>query len=152
MPRFNPDFWEILVPSTYLHQFCNEDQLQYESPEHRELQIERQAEKQSVLAQIREIIGEELTAIQRNCVMLHFCEGQTQEQIASTLGISRRVVSQHLFGVKRHGSMLAVQSTRFAKFAQNGEYGYKLLFLASSTIREFNLIDVMDFWVKSVCV
>ena len=103
MPRFNPDFWEILVPSTYLHQFCNEDQLQYESPENRELQIERQVEKQAVLAQIREIIDEGLTAIQRNCVMLHFFEGQTQEQIASTLGISRRVVSQHLFGVKRNG-------------------------------------------------
>ena len=103
MPRFNPDFWEILVPSTYFHQFGNEDQIQYESPEHQELQLERQAKKESVLAQIREIIDEELTAIQRNCVMLYFFEGQTQEQIASTLGISRRVVSQHLFGVKRSG-------------------------------------------------
>ena len=35
--------------------------------------------------------------------MLYFFEGQTQEQIALTLGISRRVVSQHLFGVKRKG-------------------------------------------------
>ena len=103
MPRFNPDFWEILVPSTYFHQLCNEDQIQYESPEHRELQLERRAKKETVLAQIREIIDEELTAIQRNCVMLYFFEGQTQERIASTLGISRRVVSQHLFGVKRKG-------------------------------------------------
>ena len=103
MPRFNPDFWEILVPPTYFHQFCNEDQLQYESPEHRELRFARQAKKRAVLAQIREIIDEELTAIQRNCVMLYFFEGQTQEQIASTLGISRRVISQHLFGVKRRG-------------------------------------------------
>ncbi len=103
MPRFNPDFWEILVPSTYFHQLCNEDQIQYESPEHRELQLERRAKKETVLAQIRDIIDEELTAIQRNCVMLYFFEGQTQERIASTLGISRRVVSQHLFGVKRKG-------------------------------------------------
>ena len=103
MPRFNPDFWEILVPSTYFHQLCNEDQIQYESPEHRELQLERLAKKETVLAQIRDIIDEELTAIQRNCVMLYFFEGQTQERIASTLGISRRVVSQHLFGVKRKG-------------------------------------------------
>ena len=103
MPRFNPDFWEILVPSTYFHQFCNEDQIQYESPEYRELQLARQAKKQSVLVQIREIIDVELTAIQRKCVMNYFFEGQTQEQIALTLGISRRVVSQHLFGVKRSG-------------------------------------------------
>lgn len=103
MPRFNPDFWEILVPSTYFHQLCNEDQIQYESPEHRELQLERRAKKETVLAQIRDIIDEELTAIQRNCVMLYFFEGQTQERIASTLGISRRVVSQHLFGVIRNG-------------------------------------------------
>lgn len=103
MPRFNPDFWEILVPSTYFHQLCNEDQIQYESPEHRELQLERRAKKETVLAKIRDIIDEELTAIQRNCVMLYFFEGQTQERIASTLGISRRVVSQHLFGVKRKG-------------------------------------------------
>ena len=98
-----PGFLGNPFPSTYFHQFCNEDQIQYESPEHRELQFERQAKKQSVLAQIREIIDEELTAIQRNCVMLYFFEGQTQEQIALTIGISRRVVSQHLFGVKRKG-------------------------------------------------
>ena len=106
MPRFNPDFWEILVPPTYFHQFCNEDQLHYEAPEHRELRLERQAKKRTVLTQIREIIDKELTANQRNCVMLYFFEGQTQEQIALALGISRRVVSQHLFGVKRNGKRI----------------------------------------------
>ena len=65
--------------------------------------MEREASKQKALTHVRKIIDEELTAIQRHCVMLYFFDGRTQEQIAVTLGISRRVVSQHLFGVKRKG-------------------------------------------------
>ena len=103
MPQFNPDFWEIPVPPTYLHRFCNEDQLWYDPPGLREKRYEREASKQKALTHVRKIIDEELTAIQRHCVMLYFFDGRTQEQIAVTLGISRRVVSQHLFGVKRKG-------------------------------------------------
>lgn len=103
MPQFNPDFWEIPVPPTYFHRFCNEDQLWYDPPGLREQRYEREDRKQKVMTHIRKIIDEELTAIQRHCVMLYFFHGRTQEQIAATLGISRRVVSQHLFGVKRKG-------------------------------------------------
>ena len=58
--------------------------------------------KQS-LEQVRQIIANELTERQTECIQLYFYKGKTQEEIGSILGISRRVVSQHLFGVTRNG-------------------------------------------------
>lgn len=106
MPQFNPDFWEIPVPPKHLDLFCNEDQIWYEPPALRERRYHHQAKKEKVLTRVREIIEEELTPIQRRCVWLYFFEDKTQEEIASILGISRRVVSQHLFGVKRDGKQI----------------------------------------------
>jgi DNA-directed RNA polymerase specialized sigma24 family protein len=106
MPHFNPDFWEIPVPPEHLDLFCNEDQLWYESPALREQRYAYQTKKQKVATDVRQIIEEELTPIQRRCVLLYFFEGKTQDEVASILGISRRVVSQHLFGVKRDGKQI----------------------------------------------
>ena len=102
MPRFNPDFWEIPVPPDFFNQFTTEDYFWYRAPDD-EYTEERRAKRQAVLEQVRQIIAKELTERQTECIHLYFYKGKTQEEIGNILGISRRVVSQHLFGVTRNG-------------------------------------------------
>ncbi len=102
MSKFNPDFWEIPVAPEYFDQLTTEDHLWYQPPTDEYTKI-RQVKRQKVLSQIRQIIAKELTARQNDCVQLYFYEGKTQDEISDILGISRRVVSQHLFGVTRDG-------------------------------------------------
>ena len=105
MPKFNPDFWEIPVPPEYFEQFSTEDSLRYQPPVDAHTN-EYRARQQQVLQQIRQIIGNELTSQQARCVQLYFYEGKSQEEIGNILGIRRRVVSQHLFGVTRNGKQV----------------------------------------------
>ena len=105
MPKFNPDFWEVPVPPEYFEQFSAEDYFQYQ-PAVEVYSSEYRAKQQQVLQQIRQIIANELTYRQARCVQLYFYEGKTQEEIGSILGIGRRVVSQHLFGVTRNGKQV----------------------------------------------
>ena len=105
MPKFNPDFWEIPVPPEYFDQFTTEDYLWYRAPDD-EYTITRRLKRQTVLKQIREIIAKDLSHRQAECVRLYFYKGKTQEEIGYILGISRRVVSQHLFGITRNGKQI----------------------------------------------
>ena len=105
MPRFNPDFWEIPVPPDFFDQFTTEDYFWYRAPDD-EYTEARYAKRQAVLEQIRQIIEKELTRRQTECVQLYFYKGKTQEEIGNILGISPRVVSQHLFGVTRNGKQV----------------------------------------------
>ncbi|RKU27249.1 hypothetical protein C6499_11950 [Candidatus Poribacteria bacterium] len=105
MPRFNPDFWEIPVPPDFFDQLTTEDYLWYRAPDD-EYTAARRDKRQAVLEQIRQIIAKELTERQTECIQLYFYKGKTQEEIGSILGISRRVVSQHLFGVTRNGKQI----------------------------------------------
>ena len=105
MSKFNPDFWEIPVPPEYFEQLTTEDALGYRPPAD-EYTAARRVKRQKVLEQIRQIIATELTRRQTECVQLYFYEGKTQEEIGSILGISHRVVSQHLFGVTRNGKQV----------------------------------------------
>ncbi len=102
MSKYNPDFWEIPVPPEYFDQLTTEDHLCYQSAPNAYTRA-RQVKRQQVVRQIRQIISKELTDRQNACVQLYFYEGKTQEEIGDILGISRRVVSQHLFGVTRDG-------------------------------------------------
>ena len=102
MSKYNPDFWEIPVSPEYFDQLTTEDHLWYQPPFNGYTEA-RIAKKQQVLKQIRLIIAKELTDRQYDCVQLYFYEGKTQDEIGRILGISRRVVSQHLFGVTRDG-------------------------------------------------
>jgi RNA polymerase sigma factor (sigma-70 family) len=103
MSHFNADFWEILVPLEALEAYSNEDGLWYDPPALRKQRDLNQARRREILTLIHEIIEKELTPVQQQCVRLYFFEGKTQDEIAEMLGISRRVVSQHLFGVRRAG-------------------------------------------------
>ena len=105
MPRFNSDFWEIPVPPDFFDQFTTEDYFWYRAPDD-EYAEARRAKRQAVLEQVRQIIAKELTERQTECIQLYFYKGKTQEEIGSILGISRRVVSQHLFGVTRNGKQI----------------------------------------------
>ncbi|CAI8051981.1 hypothetical protein GBAR_LOCUS28433 [Geodia barretti] len=105
MPRFNPDFWEIPVPPEFFDQFTTEDYFWYRAPDDEYMERHR-AKRQAVLEQVRQIIAKELTKRQTECVHLYFYKGKTQEEIGDILGISRRVVSQHLFGVTRDGKQV----------------------------------------------
>ena len=105
MPRFNPDFWEIPVPPDFFDQFTTEDYFWYQAPDD-EYAAARRAKRQAVLEQVRQIIAKELTERQTECIQLYFYKGKTQEEIGDILGISRRVVSQHLFGVTRNGKQI----------------------------------------------
>ena len=105
MPKFNPDFWEIPVPPEYFEQCSTEDSLRYQPPADANSKEYRTKQLQ-VLQQIRQIIGNELTSQQARCVQLYFYEGKSQEEIGNILGIRRRVVSQHLFGVTRNGKQV----------------------------------------------
>ena len=105
MSKFNPDFWEIPVPPEYFDRLTTEDHLWYQPPVDERTKA-RRVKRQKVLTQIRQIISEELTDRQTDCVELYFYEGKTQEEIGDILGISRRVVSQHLFGITRNGKQV----------------------------------------------
>lgn len=105
MPKFNSDFWEIPVPPEFFDQLTTEDFLWYRAPDDEYMEA-RRAKQQAVLEQIRQIIAKELTERQTECIQLYFYKGKTQEEIGDILGISRRVVSQHLFGITRNGKQV----------------------------------------------
>lgn len=117
MSKFDPDFWEVPVPPEYFDQLTTEDYLWYRAPTD-EYTEERRVKRQKVLKQIRQIIATELTRRQTECVQLYFYEGKTQEEIGTILGISRRVVSQHLFGVTRNGKQVGGAINKIRKMCR----------------------------------
>ena len=117
MPEFNPDFWEIPVPPEYFDQLTTEDYLWYRAPDDG-YTIARHLKRQAVLEQIHRIIANDLTHRQAECVQLYFYNGKTQEEIGYILGISRRVVSQHLFGITRNGKQIGGAINKIRKMCR----------------------------------
>jgi len=105
MPKFNSDFWEIPTSPEFFDQVIAEDYIWYQVPDD-EYTVKRRAKRQAVLEQIQQIIASELTQRQAECIHLYFYKGKTQEEIGALLGISHRVVSQHLFGITRGGKQV----------------------------------------------
>ncbi len=123
MPKFNPDFWELSVPPEYFDRLTNEEHLWYQPPDSKYTRTYR-AKRRKVIKQIRQIIAKDLTGRQAECIRLYFYEDKTQQEIGNLLGISRRVVSQHLFGVTRNGKQIggAINKIRKACRKQGIEY------------------------------
>ena len=117
MPKFNPEFWEIPVPPEYFDQFTTEDYLWYRAPDDGYI-IARRLKRQAVLEQIHRIIANDLTHRQAECIQLYFYQGKTQEEIGYILGISRRVVSQHLFGITRNGKQIGGAINKIRKMCR----------------------------------
>ncbi len=61
---------------------------------------------------IMALVSGSLTERQRESVMLYFLHDKTQEEVAEIMGINRRVVSQHLFGIRRNGRQTGDAITR----------------------------------------
>ncbi|MFQ6044259.1 MAG: sigma-70 family RNA polymerase sigma factor, partial [Candidatus Poribacteria bacterium] len=61
------------------------------------------SERKQILNVVLDIIESELTQRQRDCIKLYFLQEKTQAEVAEILGISRRVVSQHIYGIRRDG-------------------------------------------------
>ena len=103
MSKFESRFWEILFAPDQLDKFSQEDAVWRETEEERELRYEKEDRKREITPLVMDIIENDLTEMQRNCITLHFLCRRTREEIADTLGISRRVVTQHIYGIRRGG-------------------------------------------------
>jgi DNA-directed RNA polymerase sigma subunit (sigma70/sigma32) len=100
---FNPDFWEVRLDPCDLDRFSNEACMWYETHEDTQSRLQRDQQTRLAMEPIMEMITGALTPRQREVVILYYLHVKTQEEIAQIMGISRRVVSQHLFGICRNG-------------------------------------------------
>ena len=103
---YNPDFWELGLDQAVLERFPNEAGIGFESGEEREARYRWEDQIERLTGRVRAIISESLTEKQCEAVILYFFYQKTQEEVAQVMGISRRVVSQHLFGISRNGKQV----------------------------------------------
>lgn len=102
----NPDFWEVSLEPLDLAQHPNEAGIWFESIEDRLARFKRAARVAKLIRPIMDLVYSALTQKQREVLILYFFHQKTQEEVAQIMGISRRVVSQHLFGVCRNGKQV----------------------------------------------
>jgi len=103
MSKLNPQFWEIVFPPGEMDNFSEDAGIWYETEEEQEFRYEKEDKKRNIIPLIMEIIENELTEMQRDCIKLHFLYERNRDEVASALGISRRVVAQHIYGIRRCG-------------------------------------------------
>ena len=106
MSKFDPRFWEIVFAPDEIDKFSEEDAIWCETEEERELRYEKEDKTREITPLIMEIIENDLTEMQRNCIKMYFLCGRTQQEVARELGISRRVVTQHIYGIHRRGKQV----------------------------------------------
>ena len=100
---YNPDFWEVQLDPSDLEQLPNEAGLWFETHQDRESRYRWEDRYHHLTPQLDTLISAGLTAKQSEAMVLYFKYGKTQQEISEIMGISRRVVSQHLFGITRNG-------------------------------------------------
>ena len=103
MPKSDPRFWETILLPDQLSEFSEADAIWSETEAERELRYEKEDSKRMIIPLIMDIIENDLTEMQRNCIELYFLRKRTQMEVAQTLGISQRVVTQHIYGIRRRG-------------------------------------------------
>jgi len=118
MSSFDPRFWEIGVEPDVIDRFTENDAIWYETEEEQEQRYTKEDEKSKILPLIMEIIENDLTDMQKNCIIMHFLYDRTHEEVAQALGISRRVVSQHIFGIFRQGKRVGGGIEKIKKICQ----------------------------------
>ena len=111
---YNPDFWEVGVDQADLEQIPNESGIWHETVDEQASRYFWEDRTERIALRIVANSTKLLTERQREAVLLYFCYSKTQQEIAEILGISRRVVSQHIFGITRKGRPVggAVQKLR----------------------------------------
>jgi RNA polymerase sigma factor (sigma-70 family) len=103
MTKFNPDFWEVTISEESWGRFSTEDGLYYEGPGDADRRRERADRAEALWPEIRAVMGEVLTARQREVVTLYFFDELNQRQISERLGISQQSVGERLYGKVRNG-------------------------------------------------
>lgn len=99
---FNPDFWEVQLDPADLERYSAAAGLWHEDDEDQRLRHHGRERTESLMPPVLDLV-DTLTQRQREAVMLYFLHDKTQEEVAEIMGINRRVVSQHLFGIRRNG-------------------------------------------------
>jgi RNA polymerase sigma factor (sigma-70 family) len=106
MPKSFSRFHELLLDSDVLDKLPYECLLSYQSQKDPKKQLLKERERKQILKELLDIIEYELTQRQRDCIKLYFLQEKTQAEVAEILGISRRVVSQHIYGICRDGKRI----------------------------------------------
>ena len=106
MPRSDPRFWEIMFLLDQLDEFSEADAIWHETEEEREFRYEKEDSRRRIIPLIMDIMENDLTEMQRNCIELHFLRKRTRAEVAQALGISDRVVTQHIYGIRRRGKQI----------------------------------------------
>ena len=100
---YNPDFWELQLDPADLDRYASEAAIWHEDSEDQRLRRRSQDRESRLLPPIMALVSSVLTERQREAVLLYFLHDKTQDEVAEIMGINRRVVSQHLFGIRRNG-------------------------------------------------
>ena len=116
--KFDPQFWEVVFAPEQLDRFSDEDAIWRETEDERQIRYKKESKKGEVFPLILEIIENDLTEMQRNCIKLHFLCRRTREEIAYKFGISRRVVTQHIYGIRRNGKRVGGGIKKIRKICQ----------------------------------
>jgi predicted DNA-binding protein YlxM (UPF0122 family) len=116
---YNPDFWEVQVEQTDLEKMSSEVGLWFESTEDQELRYAWEDRLRQMIPRLDTLINRGLTKKQFESMILYFKFGKTQQEISEILGISRRVVSQHLFGITRNGKSVGGAVKKIQKLCRD---------------------------------
>ena len=103
---YNSDFWEVRIDLNDLAQFPNEAGVWYQTPDDARYERRLKTRHTQVMSRLMELIRRDLTERQFMILVLYFMHQKTQEEVAQIMGISRRTVSQHLFGICRNGKQV----------------------------------------------
>ena len=120
---FNPDFWEVRLDPQDLDQYANEAGLWFEASEDTQARLQPSPRLQRLLPPLMDLIGQALTEKQRQVLFLYYLHQKTQEEVGQILGISRRVVSQHLFGICRQGKQVGGAVNKIRKLCRQQGLG-----------------------------
>jgi len=115
---YNPDFWEVRLEPNDLDRYSTESGLWFETREDDQYQLQREKRNKQLLRPIMDLIGNALTERQRQVLLLYYMHQKTQEEVAQIMGISRRVVSQHLFGIRRNGKQVGGAINKIRKLCR----------------------------------
>jgi RNA polymerase sigma factor (sigma-70 family) len=116
---FNPDFWEVQLDPADLDRYSAAAGVWHEDDEDQRLRNRGRERTEALLPPVLALVGR-LTERQREAVMLYFLHDKTQEEVAEIMGINRRVVSQHLFGIRRNGRQVGGAIARLRTMCRKG--------------------------------
>ncbi len=120
---YNSDFWEMRLDQRELENAPNEAGIWYESVEDQKRRYVWEDRVAELAVRILEATPRCLTEKQREATLLYFCRRKTQSEIAAIMDISRRVVSQHLFGIRRGGKQVGGAIGKLRKLCEEQAMG-----------------------------